>query len=172
MFRGAKRFLRKITGKKKTNKVIHPTWLGRVACLGRNVFDSRISDLNHPVLINQQKVRCDLWMDYLSGAPRPDTKVVEAHLDRDYVAPTIAEQEKLPWLDTPSEKISCLIMDSFAELTDQKFVHRSGGWAFCCHYADINHTPEFDENFIRHGLLPIEEIENVYREFFEWFFKT
>lgn len=58
-------------------------------------------------------------------------------------------------------------MDSFSELTDQKFSHKQEGWSFSCHYSDIKHTKEFNELFENHGLLPIDDIEDAYVKFFE-----
>jgi len=65
-----------------------------------------------------------------------------------------------------------MLMDSFAELTDQKFRHRQDGWEFTCHYSDLNHSSELEKDFECLGLLPLEEIEPTYIRFFDWFEKT
>ena len=59
-------------------------------------------------------------------------------------------------------------MDSFSELTDQLFVHKKEGWAFCSHYSDIEHSSDFDDEFECRGLLSLESLEQSYREYFDW----
>jgi hypothetical protein len=143
--------------------------LGRVACLGQSVISARSSIFYNPVLINQQKTRCDLFLDWINGAPRPVANSVKKHLNRDYVLPWIEEQERLPWIEQRGN-VRLLLMDSFSELTDQKFTHKKEGWSFACHYNDLIHTPEFSQQFDCFGLLPIDQIEESFSRFFVWFF--
>jgi hypothetical protein len=143
------------------------TVLGRAACLGTAVFKIKYSNKRNVHLINQQKVRVDLLLGWLRGEIRPQAKLVEDHLLRKDVYPLIEQQEYLPGLKVRNYEY--LLMDSFAELTDQKFMHRKEGWSFCCHYSDINHTREFDAEFESCGLLPIDRIEKAYNDFFNWF---
>jgi len=147
-----------------------PCVFGRLACLGQSVFTVRAPALGHPLLLNQQKSRCDMFMDWQNGAPRPDAAAVEPHLHRKFVLPMIQEQQNLPWL-AHRGRPRLLCMDSFAELTDQKFVHKKSGWAFACHYRDLEHTPEFDQQFDCLGLLPVDQFDRAYRAFFHWFFE-
>jgi hypothetical protein len=144
------------------------TVLGRAACVGIDVFKRKNKYKNNVVLVNQQKARVDLLLSWMQGEARPRADIVEKHLLRKDVFPLIVEQERLPWFNA-AEKIEYLLMDSFSELTDQKFVHKSGGWAFACHYSDINHTPEFETEFECRGLLDLATLDQLYDRFFDWF---
>lgn len=141
--------------------------LGRVACLGSDLYSLRFQRKLGFRLVNQQKVRVDLWLEWLEGNGRPRAELVKNLMSRPDVYPLIENQVALPWL--AENDFEFLLMDSFSELTDQKFTHKKEGWSFCCHYSDINHNPEFDLDFECVGLLPIEEIEATYTRFFEWF---
>lgn len=142
---------------------------GRVACIGKDVFALRHKgDVR---LVNLQKARLDLLINWVNGAPRPKAMVVEEYMARTDVFPMIEQQERIEWLT--SKKIpKFIMMDSFSELTDQQFTHREEGWSFCCHYTDLNHTPEFERQFDSKGLLAIEKIEETYYNFFNWLEKT
>jgi hypothetical protein len=142
--------------------------LGRVACLGSNVYELRYQRKFGFRLLNQQKVRVDLWLEWCAGSsakPRPEA--VKNYMSRPDIYPLIENQASLPWMGKPDFQF--LLMDSFAELTDQKFTHREEGWSFCCHYSDLDHTAAFESEFEGHGLLPIAEIEAAYTRFFAWF---
>jgi hypothetical protein len=142
-------------------------WIGRAACLGADVFKLHVQDHPRALMLNQQKVRIDLLAQWLAGAPRPRAAIVKEHLHRADVLPLIEQQEQLPWLSL-SEKPAGILMDSFAELTDQQFVHRQEGWSFCCHYSDLVHSPAFESRFECRGLMPVEQFEPGYRAFFRW----
>ena len=135
--------------------------------MGHNVLKIRYADTQNKRLINQQKVRVELLLEWRSGEVKPNAKSVKGHLLRKDVYPFIKQQEQLPWLNV--KNFEYLIMDSFAELTDQKFTHRKDKRSFCCHYTDINHTSEFNAEFECCGLLPIESFEDAYNNFFDWF---
>lgn len=110
-------------------------------------------------------------MGWIEGETRPIACQVIPHLDRSFVQPWIEEQQQLPWFSVDAKiRFQLLLMDSFAELTDQKFMHRRDGWAFCCHYSDLKHTPAFENEFESCGLLPTEEFRKVYETFFKWYF--
>ena len=144
--------------------------LARTACLGLDIIKQKTKNMKTTV-INQQKTRVDLFLDWLDGTRRPRADIVEKHLARKDVLYTIKQQEELPWLCVKG-KIEYLVMDSFSELTDQKFVHKKEGWAFACHYSDINHTPEFEKEFSCEGLLDLALLEKLYIRFFDWFKKS
>lgn len=139
--------------------------LGRTACLGKDIFALRHSKDKHAILINQQKTRVDILCEWIEGNARPKSKKIRGHISRADIYPLIKEQESLPWLRW--KDCDFILMDSFSELTDQKFSHRNEGWSFSCHYSDIKHTLEFDALFENHGLLPIDDIENAYIKFFD-----
>jgi hypothetical protein len=77
------------------------------------------------------------------------------------------EQAHMPW--QTCGPVQYLLMDSFSELTDQLFVHKKEGWAFCSHYQDIEHSPEFQDEFECRGLLQLGHLEQAYIAFFNWF---
>jgi len=139
--------------------------LGRVACLGKDIFSLRHGKDKSALLINQQKTRVDLLCEWIDGKERPKSKQIRSHMSRTDIYPLIKEQESLPWLKWKG--CDFILMDSFSELTDQKFSHKQEGWSFSCHYSDIKHTQEFDVLFENHGLLPIDDIENAYLKFFD-----
>ena len=79
----------------------------------------------------------------------------------------MAQQEVFRW---PVERPPALLfMDSYAELTDQLFVHRRGKWFFSSNYTDLHHDADFERDFECRGLLPLEGLEARYREFFTAF---
>lgn len=139
--------------------------LGRTACLGKDIFALRHSKDGRAILINQQKTRVDILCEWIEGGERPKSKKIKGHMSRADIYPLIKEQESLPWLRW--KDCDFILMDSFSELTDQKFSHKQEGWSFSCHYSDIKHTLEFDELFENHGLLPTDDIENAYLKFFD-----
>jgi len=140
--------------------------LGRTACLGQDIFNLKY---NNPVqsksLINMQKVRADVFVDFIKNKNRPKSNLVKPFMAREDIFPMIVEQEKFNWLK-PRNTTHTILLDSFSELTDQKFTHINQGWSFCCNYSDINHSPEFESNFVCEGLIPLDELESVYNIFF------
>ncbi len=95
---------------------------------------------------------------------RPRTAVVARHMSREDIVPLIHQQEIAGAL--PSTPPRIVLMDSYSELTDQLFVHSRQRWEFCCNYSDIEHTNEFTKQFEECGLLPIEQLESSYRQYF------
>jgi len=146
---------------------LHPQGVvfGRAACVGQDVFQLKTAGKYQ--LINLQKGRLDLLMDWIEGAPRPRASVVEGHMPRKIVFPMIEQQERLDWFNSRA-KPQFIMMDAYSELTDQQFTHREEGWSFCCHYTDLNPTPDFEKLFEKKGLLPLEDIESTYWRFFDW----
>jgi len=145
--------------------------LCRSACLGHEIFDMKNKNTGvKNLLICQQKTRLDSLTESLLGEkkiPRVNSEMVKKYLVRDDVYPLIKQQEELPWLNI--DKFDYLLMDSFSELTDQKFTHKTEGWSFFCYYTDVNHSTEFDNIFKCDGLLDIKYISGVYNRFFDWF---
>jgi len=104
--------------------------------------------------------------EWFRGGVRPKARKVRSHLARPDIYPLIREQERLPWFKW--KDCDYILMDSFSELTDQRFTHKYEGWSFCCHYSDIKHSLVFDSMFECCGLLPISEIEDEYSKFFSF----
>lgn len=163
-----RQFARRVWRRLRRTLAPPPIVLGRIACLGYDVL--HVSPYEEKItLLNQQKTRCDLllrWLD--ASANRPVARVIEPFMLRQDVFPLIVQQEKLPWLEC-DRPVRFLLMDSFAELTDQEFVHRREGWSFACHYSDVSHPPEFEELFECRGLMPVETFAPAYAAFFDWF---
>ena len=136
--------------------------LGRVACMGHDVF----AQLNSPwPLFNLQKGRVDYLLDVLVDPRlRARPNKVARFLKRRDVLPFIAQEANLTWLKFPPPL--ALYMDSYSELTDQLFIHRRNNWRFCCNYSDLHHTPQFETQFITEGLMPLESMLLQYRRFF------
>lgn len=140
--------------------------LGRVACLGRDVFDLSFNSRKLH-LINQQKTRVDLLLDYIEGRQIPNAEAVLPYLERTDIFSMIKQEEDLPWFNL-IRKPRFIIMDSYAELTDQKFTHRSEGWSFSCNYTDLKTTGEFNSIFSSQGLLDLDLLKEYYLKFFAW----
>ncbi len=122
------------------------------------------------LVVNQQKTRVDVLLDFINNPSlRPIPTKVFPHLQRTDIYDMILQQANVPWLLYKKNNCSYVVIDSFAELTDQKFVHRSNHWHFCSHYSDINPTPEFDKQFSCEGLLEMDKIEPAYLLFLNWF---
>jgi hypothetical protein len=137
--------------------------LGRIACLGQTIFRNKYYTQNVK-LINQQKARVDFLIEKLKGGSGPKSDLVEFHLEREDIHPLIVEQQEFPWNFVTNPNL--IIMDSFSELTDQRFRHRNEGWSFYCNYTDIHHCIEFDNEFECLGLLDLDNLEELYLEFF------
>ena len=163
MFRNKRKLINLVKYFLRLNK--HKVY-GRVACLGRDVFDLRYPVGHKIILINQQKVRVDLFMDWASGATRPRVEQLRKYILRQDIYPLIEEQSTSQWKG--GDDALYFFMDSFSELSDQKFTHKKEGWSFCCHYGDIDHESDFKDHFDCYGLLPINEIEKAYGLFFDW----
>ena len=139
----------------------------RVACLGNQLFNLRYSGAGSPILINNQKLRIDLFLDHLKVSSSPVHGFPLKYLKRRDIYPLVIQQSVINW--NMAIKMDYFMMDSFSELTDQKFTHCKEGWSFCCHYSDLNHDSDFDNYFRSDGLLPLEDIETTYSSFFNWF---
>lgn len=138
---------------------------GRSACVGQDVFQLKTAGKYR--LINLQKARLDLLMNWIEGAPRPKASIVDSYMPRRIVFPMIEQQERLEWFSS-QRKPQFIMMDAYSEMTDQEFTHREEGWSFCCHYTDLDPSVDFERRFEKRGLLPLEELENTYRRFFNW----
>jgi len=161
--------------RRAVRRVYPPAYiLGRVACLGQDVFNAMPSPVRprHYALLNMQKVRCDVINEWAVSTNRDAIRTraarVVPHLARKDVTWLIEQQERMIWFEHQAP-VTCAVMDTFAELTDQRFRHRTEGWAFSCHYSDLDHTPAFESEFACEGLLPVEQIASTYQTFMQWF---
>lgn len=65
-----------------------------------------------------------------------------------------------------------LFMDSYSELTDQKFFNYEKKWSFYANYSNINHSLEFKSKFKAEGLLDQTSLIDQYHQFFSYFRNT
>ena len=139
-----------------------PWIMGRIACLGHDLLKLLAP---HQPLVNTQKGRIDVLLRYREcPSLRPSTAAVAGYFARADIIPLAAQQENFTW--PRSRPPSLILMDSFAELTDQVFVHRRNGRMFCANYSDLRHTPAFGDRYECRGLLPVEELQACYQRFF------
>ena len=146
--------------------ILHPRrrwYLSRVACLGLDVLmllDLRLSK------VNIQKGRVDVLMTFLEKPIfRPAAWLIAPWLAQWAILSLIIQQQFFS-LNRFSTSPEFVIMDSYAELTDQLFVARDTGRRFLANYSDIKQSSSFDAKFDCKGLLPIEQLETAYRSFF------
>jgi len=141
--------------------------LGRSACVGLDVLQTKIKNNQGKIrFINVQKGRLDLLLSWLNGAKRPKAKLIKPYIISRGVFGLIKQQESLKWLKI--KKAKYLFMDTWSELSDQKFTHKKDGWSFCCSFTDINFKSNFSDIFSCEGWLSDEEIVYYYKTFFEW----
>ena len=141
------------------------TYLARVACLGQWALNNLRLNNNDKEVHNQQKTRVDLFLDVESGKlKRTKFKSAMSYIKRSDITNAIKSQETMMWLE--DVKPAAIIMDSFAELTDQRFNHKTEKWAFCSNYSDIRHSAEFNASFHKLGLLDNDKLYNHYDKFF------
>jgi hypothetical protein len=143
--------------------------LGRNACLGNELLRAWTKKHKDFLVINQQRVRVDIFLDCANGAPRPKAGIIKKYfrLRRSDLNELVRQQENLPWLKN-KRAVKYLVMDSFTELTDKKFTHRKENWSFCCYWNDLIHDEKFDKEFSSSGMLPLEDLEKSYSAFFDW----
>ena len=139
--------------------------MGRVACMGMDVL--KILDIKAEI-INIQKGR----VDYLNNAIVDKKNKVAANkaipfIKRNDIKYLIFQQQigygirkKPPLL---------LFMDSYSELTDQRFFNRENEWSIYANYSDINHSLEFKSKFKAEGLLDQNSLVDQYHKFFNSF---
>lgn len=142
--------------------------LGRVACLGRDIFNiSQTTKARTSFLVNQQKMRADIYLQILDGhIPRCQPRKIYGHMARLDVYPFIEQQYEHPW--SFKRNIDYILIDSFSELTDQAFRHKKEGWIFLSHYTDIKHSQYFKRDFDCLGLLPLDNLQYVYERYFSY----
>lgn len=143
--------------------------LGRSACLGSDLFFKHYNFFNRPLFKNQQKMRADLWLSQVSNSQTPPLDLTKfgSFFERSDIFQLVKCQLDSSWIsDADQQRPLFFLIDSFSELTDQKFTHRKEGWSFCCHYSDLKHTPEFGSEFYCEGLLDLKDLDVIYLNFF------
>jgi hypothetical protein len=141
------------------------TIIARHACLGKDVLKLLEMDTN---ILNIQKGRIDYILDCNKNPKlKANTLGVIPHMKRTEILSCINELEFLyNWESLKNPKI--LFMDSMAELADQRFYNRINGRSFLCSYSDLNHTIEFNNIYRNEGLIPLDQLEMYFQNFFSF----
>ena len=130
--------------------------IGRYACLGTAVLEALGRKYK---MHNMQKGRVDYQLQALKNTTTVCRSTdVLPHLAREYITPIVKQQSVL----CPSFRPEVIIIDSFSELSDQLFQHKTEGWQFCCNYMDLAHSDEFVANFNSLGLVALERLQDMY----------
>lgn len=150
--------------RKKVTLLCSDWVLGRVSCLGLELFDRAFSS-NKFKLINTQKGRVDCVSGYVSGREaRPKSKDIFRHLRRHDIASLVVQQQIF---SLPSKRPKFILIDSYSELTDQKFSSIKNRYSFCCNYSDLDTNKEFKSLFTCEGLLSLNSLGEYYDIFFK-----
>lgn len=135
--------------------------LPRCACLGSWTYGSIFGLTFH--YLNQQKVRVDLFLEYISKKNNPPSlDHIKPKLARNDMDNLFQQQVDLPWLKN-KDKIDFIVMDSYSELVDQKFTHKDG-WSFCACYSDIKDMTDLTCE----GLIKTDNLYYAYDDFFDY----
>ena len=135
----------------------------RTACLGNDslkITDFKVKYIKH------QKCR----IDYLNEVIKDSNKAISfSSILKKYIPRIdiydLYIQQVLPYNFNNGRIPKCIILDSFSELTDQKFVSKSNPKEyFYLNYSDL--TKDFNSGFNCLGLLNSEEFEKQYFDFF------
>jgi hypothetical protein len=146
--------------------------LCRGGCLAHYIYNIRYPDAKDVHFACHQKIRFDVFLDRVRNRALPTMDSIEVlRVVKAWdLHPLMRQQEYFPWLKVKDFEYA--YMDSSADLFDRKFMHKEEGWVFCCHGTDVDQNKEFKEKYEGQGLLEIEKIEQVYKEFFDWFETT
>ncbi len=151
----------------------HESWVfARTACLGTDTLNLIKRDYELPEIYNFQKARIEYLTEALNSFAPPISKklILWARL-RKLIVPSIlptvsmSMSEKFLQKALPPEFI---VLDDFAELTDQKFTYQSIQWY--SHYGDLSEFAKNSSECQSHGLLQIDEIQKLYEDFFKAIF--
>ena len=141
--------------------------MGRVACLGQDVY--KLTGISIP-LVNYQKARVD-YINKILNKPhlKSNTLKVYKFIKRKDIRNLILQQEIFNFFQKPP---IALYMDSYSELTDQRFEEKIKKWAFNANFSDINHNKDFNGKFKSLGLLSESDLLDSYNSFFKTFSRS
>lgn len=123
----------------------------RIACLGKET----VTHLGWERLIrNHQFARADYLIDcFLDGRHKINIDQLDPRIFA--CRPDVQGlQEQLANLEFEREGPLAIVLDSYAELTEQRFVHKDHGWSFCCRYSELD--PQRIADFRALGRIPEE----------------
>lgn len=147
-------------------KYLWKDWfLGRHACLGYDVLKHFE---NLPTEVNFQKGRADLLLSYWKHKSfLPSSSLLARFMARKDVLPLIRQMEFFDCL--PKRPPRFILMDSFAELTDQLFINKLDQWQFCCGYSDLMHSEVFSRQYECLGHISLGKLKSAYISLFDLF---
>lgn len=131
-------------------------WIwGRLACLGKDVA-------HHlgwtSLLVNHQKARADYIVDAILD-PGSRTRLPDLDPGLFSRADVFEIQREMSRMSFPENPPTAIVLDSFSELTDQRFFRKGEGWSFCSHYSDL--IGDRLDGFHKGGLLAKELMPSV-----------
>jgi hypothetical protein len=138
--------------------------LSRTACLGTDIL--QILKPNYSIY-NMQKNRIDLLNSQLTLKLTSISKLNFKHLHaiKEYsIKSMVLQQSNNKWMN--GKKPQFIIMDSFSELTDQKFIYKNKN-IFFCNYNDVSRDLMNIGTVKCIGLLDKNLILNEYFNFFQ-----
>jgi hypothetical protein len=147
-----------------------PWILSRTACLGNDVFKKLPLPYER---FNVQKGRADYVVKASADASfvcKPS--LVYKYLNLNDILTFLFQQKNIRLLKSRS-KPRFIYMDSYSELTDQLFIHKTQRFGFCVNYSDlkVKEAGVWSE-YECEGLIPITDLKKHYEAFFSFLRKT
>lgn len=155
-------FILKYFYKKNVIGLLHKEIIvSRTACLGNDIINRLFN--NEIIRFNNQKSRVDMILE------NNDTKISIFSLVN-----IINRMDILSIIYTQNfnllnfKKPKYFFIDSYSELTDQKFSDNTEKNSFYCNYSDTNYNLEiFKDNYTCEGLINLENIKDKYDSLFK-----
>ena len=136
--------------------------LFRGACLSRNTFDNIVEDFE---LVSCNKQRVDYALETIcSPGAAVSVKALKSVIPMDEMLEAqIRAQERSIF---SYDDVRAIVMDSYSELVDVRFVHENSGTRFFATYSDVKRTPGLLEMLRSDGRLDLSGLRAHYDEFF------
>jgi len=147
-----------------------PWILSRTACLGNDVFERLPLPYDR---FNMQKGRADYIVKASNeGSFACKPFYVYPYLNLEDILTFLFQQKNIRFFKQRS-KPRFIYMDSYSELTDQLFVHKTRGFGFCVNYSDlkVKEAGVWSE-FQCLGLIPVADLKRHYESLFSYLRKT
>jgi hypothetical protein len=138
--------------------------LARTACLGTEVINILKKDLK---VFNMQKNRIDLLNHQIAGEQINIKFKHIKSIKNIQIGVIVLHQMDNQWPNRSSPEM--LIMDTFSELTDQRFHHVKSNKTFYANYSDVKPQCIASAEIACYGLIAEGQIYAEYFKFFEKF---
>ena len=128
--------------------------LGRMSCLS----DRIMVRFDHKAEITAlYKAKTGMMLRWLDGEKRPNAEVLKPHMLREDVWGLVKQQQDFCWSNV-NFKPDYIIIDSFSDVKDQEFRHKTEGWSWCAVDTDM----KLDENFFNtYEQIPFPSSEEI-----------